>query len=220
MRPSFRSAVRSTVFMVAMLAWNAVPCLAQLSFTAPLEFPAGLNADAIATADFNHDGLVDVAVLNAGTGQVSVILGGGGLFQPPSTVSVGPLIAAVAVGDFNRDGDADLAVAMPDIMAVAIRLGNGDGTFLPPSFVPTGFHARGLAVGDFNEDHIDDVVAAGDASLLVIKGAMSGSFAALSTVLIPIPGFNIPAHSIRAADLNGDGHKDVVAGGVTGFIGL
>jgi hypothetical protein len=47
----------------AVRDWNRVPCLAQLSFTAPLEFPAGFNVDAIATADFNHDGRVDVAVL-------------------------------------------------------------------------------------------------------------------------------------------------------------
>jgi hypothetical protein len=64
-----------------------------------------------AGADFNHDGITDVATVDGSTGVVSVSLRNpDGSYQPPQTFAAGPSPGAIAVGDFNGDGWADLVV--------------------------------------------------------------------------------------------------------------
>jgi hypothetical protein len=66
-----------------------------------------------AVADFNHDGITDLAVANtySYTGQIGILLGNGdGSFQAVHSYASGGA-SAVAVGNFNGDGFPDLAVA-------------------------------------------------------------------------------------------------------------
>jgi hypothetical protein len=60
----------------------------------------------LAAADFNADGIVDLAVVNqTAPGTVSILLGqGDGTFQAAQRFTTGPLAIAVAVGDWNGDG--------------------------------------------------------------------------------------------------------------------
>ncbi|HEY2233503.1 MAG TPA: VCBS repeat-containing protein [Candidatus Angelobacter sp.] len=74
-------------------------------------YPVGLAADEILTADFNYDGNLDLAVANAGTNTVSILLGNGdGTFRPANDIVIGGHPKAIAAADFTRDGFADLAV--------------------------------------------------------------------------------------------------------------
>ena len=62
--------------------------------------------------DFTGDGRTDLAVANAGSDDVSVLLGNGdGTFQPQVTYAVGSGPDAIVAGDFTGDGRTDLAVA-------------------------------------------------------------------------------------------------------------
>ncbi|MFC5862027.1 FG-GAP repeat domain-containing protein [Acidicapsa dinghuensis] len=86
----------------------------------------------IATADFNHDGKLDLAVSDSHTGTVSILLGDGAgsfgvswSFRLPMPGSIYRLAAA----DFNHDGLVDLAVTNDDGDAYDVMLGNGNGTF-------------------------------------------------------------------------------------------
>ena len=66
----------------------------------------------MAVGDLNGDGRPDLAVANAGSGDVSVLLGNGdGSFQPQQRFAAGIGPASVALGDLNGDGRPDLAVA-------------------------------------------------------------------------------------------------------------
>ena len=81
------------------------------TFQPPSHYAAGSNPLSIATADFNNDGKLDLAVSTDYSG-VQVLLGNGdGTFQPAVRYNVPAYAASLAIADFNNDGKPDLAVA-------------------------------------------------------------------------------------------------------------
>src|SRR5258707_15039692 len=76
-------------------------------------FPAGNSPNDICVADFNGDGIPDLAFANHEAKSLTVLLGDGrGGFTPapgsPVAVLSYPHTHAVAAGDFNGDGKLDL----------------------------------------------------------------------------------------------------------------
>jgi len=100
------------------------------TFQMARDFDAGIGPVSIAVADFNGDGVQDLAVANAGgyvvpPGSVSVLLGNGdGTFQMARDFDAGTHPRAIVVGHFNRDGALDLAVANAGSNDVSVLLGN------------------------------------------------------------------------------------------------
>src|SRR5262249_53721626 len=185
------------------------------NFEPPLIFPVDRGSGSIAVADFDGDGLPDVAVGGgtAETGTVMVLFGrGDGTFQYGQSLLVGEAPTCLAVGDFNRDGAWDLAMAFgrgaPGIdNGVTVLLGNGDGTFQQPQEMSFGAIPSSIAVNDFNGDGVPDLAVANSASdsVSVLLGNGDGSFQPpmyFGTESFPI--------SIAAGDLNSDGRPDLV----------
>src|SRR5262249_22957826 len=87
-----------------------------------LQFIAtGRGSRGVAVADFNGDGVPDLAVANAFSATVSVLLNqGDGTFRPPANFSAGGNPNAVIVGDFNGDGIPDLATVNTTDNAVSV----------------------------------------------------------------------------------------------------
>src|SRR5262245_17442986 len=83
------------------------------SFTAVGPIPVGSPPQAVATADFNGDGKLDLAVASAVDRKVLVLLNNGlasFTLAGPFPVGASPP-TALTVADFNGDGRPDLAVA-------------------------------------------------------------------------------------------------------------
>jgi len=121
----------------------------------------------ILAADFNGDGVPDLAVATAYNTLVSVLLGlGDGHFLQLGSSAAGGSARSAAVADFNGDGVPDLAVVHGDIgIGVSVLLGRGDGYFplITPNFGAGGFPAS-VAVGDFNADGMPDLAVANSGS--------------------------------------------------------
>ena len=119
----------------------------------------------VVSADFNQDGIPDLAVVNlAVSGTISVFLGNGdGTFQSPVNYSVGVNPQMLAVADVNGDGALDLIVANECAdtscsgSSVSVLLGVGDGTFHTQTSFSTECFASFIAVGDFNRDGWPDL---------------------------------------------------------------
>jgi len=142
------------------------------TFQPPINYP-GMGT--VAIGDMNGDGKPDLVSSGVGTDAVSVMLGNGnGTFQPAIVNPAGPGVGGccvangVTVADFNGDGKLDVAV-LGLYNAIAVLLGNGDGTLQPSVeyVVGTGRNFL-LAVGDFNGDGKPDVAAGSGAAIGIL----------------------------------------------------
>lgn len=170
---------------------------------------------AIASGDFNNDGVVDLAVTsqydsNFNSGFVIIYLGkGDGTFKQASTINMTGYPVSTAVADYNRDGILDIASLQFIPGQISVSFGNGDGTFQKPAnyAVTAGFGSEyNLVAGDFNGDGIPDLVEsnAGDDNLGIFLNNGDGTFGSQIPVSTPNPEW------ITVADLNSDGKQDLL----------
>lgn len=76
------------------------------------DFAAGNGPTSVVGADFNADGLADIAVSDKTDNAVTVLLNGGSeLFTALPEIPVGTAPASIATADFNADGLPDAATA-------------------------------------------------------------------------------------------------------------
>jgi FG-GAP-like repeat len=172
---------------------------------------------AVANADLNGDGNVDLAVANGSSNDATILLGNGaGGFgaAPGSPLRLGGNPADIAAADLNGDGHADLALSVwQDNWRVAVLLGDGAGGFTPapgsPIAVGAGYGTARVALDDLNGDGKRDlIVAPSESRMLAIRfGDGTGRFGAAGTVAAG----NSPS-SLTVADLNRDGKVDLAVG--------
>ena len=164
----------------------------------------GQQPVAIAAADFDGDGVIDLVTANAGSNNVSVILSSA---INPVTLATGNHPDAIVAGDFNGDGKADFAVANQNDNDVMVFLGNGDGTFKPPVTASVGSSPIALVAGDLNGDLETDLVvldgASDQATILLSNG--DSTFRTFATYALG----SAPSAAVLA-DMNGDNKLDLV----------
>jgi len=183
------------------------------------EVATGFSGYSVSLADFNGDGVLDLATTTEiPDSRVWIMLGNGdGTFQTAKAYvgSNVAIVRGVAAGDLNKDGKIDLAVASSDSdgFAVNILLGNGDGTFGAPLAYAAGPFPTAVAVGDFNRDgNADLAVLSSDGGfakggVAVLLGNGDGSFQRYVSYSA-----GVNPNSIEIADFNGDAIPDIVVG--------
>lgn len=184
-------------------------------------FATGVGSESAVLGDFNHDGKVDVAVANAGSGDVSILLGDGtGGFTFGQVPKAGAEPMAIATADLNSDGFLDLIVLNRNSDTISVLNGgvggNGASFAAARSFTSgsSGSTPMGLALTDTNSDGKVDVVVANsrsnDASVLLGDG--HGNFARPRAFVSELEPQGIAATDVNGdrIDINGDGISDVL----------
>ncbi|HYH58408.1 MAG TPA: FG-GAP-like repeat-containing protein [Thermoleophilaceae bacterium] len=184
--------------------------------------PAGTQPGSPVIDDFDGNGKPDIALVNTGSDNVTILLGTGtGDFVSTAAGEdpIGPEPAGdrpyrLVAGDFNEDGKRDLAVGnyvsgdeTDPTNGVTLLLGDGTGDFAAPQFMSTT-PAQALVRGDFDEDGNQDLVAMSDSTANILLGSGTGTF----TEPAHSPTDNVGADEAVVADYNGDGHQDLVTG--------
>jgi uncharacterized protein (TIGR03437 family) len=192
------------------------------TFTASSGFAVS-NPISLAIADFNNDGIPDIACVTGSVqsgstfvGRVNILIGSGsGTFTSSASIDI-PSAPLMTAGDFDGDGNADLAVTGGRQGNGDIRIlwGKGDGTFSVAVLGKVQFieSQYSMATGDFNGDGIDDfaidLVSSSAPHLDVYTGNKGRNPGLVSTA-------NVTSQFLTPGDFNGDGSLDLAfAGGI------
>lgn len=177
----------------------------------PVEFDSGeANADAVATADVNGDGLFDLLVAHGnglGGGTLGVLLNDGqGSFMPSQKMLAGDAMAGtgratLGVADLNGDDKPDVVMGRVDSTAMHLLLNDGSGSFTYASSTDAIFNISSVAVADLDGDSWRDVV---------INRAMIRKNTGGPTPQFPLwTYYSANDGAIAIADLNGDNKPDL-----------
>jgi hypothetical protein len=196
------------------------------SFVAAGTYPAGDGPLDIAAADFDEDGVLDLAIVNSipfvTAHAVALLRGNGdGSFDPPvlHTVGFGP--ATLVAADLDADGALDVATANLGDNSVSVLRGDGTGGFLPHVDYPAGFGPRSIDAADLDLDGTLDLALtivgaqAGGGLLGVLRGLGGASFG-------PPEQYQAGSLSLGviAEDVDDDGWPDLVAPANSGRVGV
>lgn len=173
----------------------------------------------VIAGDFNKDSKPDLViglVIDAGTigPEFEVLLGDGsggfsGSIVPPGVQAfLDPIITGwIAVGDINNDGFPDVVTTITGCCGQTYLNNSGTSFGQGLVFAPED-QALVVGLGDMDQDGCLDAVELGDLGFVTIaKGTCDGQF----TQGNPVAASGDLDPAIVVADINGDGHLDVVA---------
>jgi len=179
--------------------------------------PTGGVPVALAVADFNRDGIPDVATANpVDYDDLSIFLGaGGGLFTAERKVPTEDRPHDLVPADYDHDGNMDLAVACDG--GLLLFTGDGHGSFRAGPEVLSGDRAVSVATADLNGDGLPDFVVGNyyGGRITVILNGGDGTFRPAATVASIGDVF-----SVVLADMNGDSRPDLIASSYSGSSAL
>lgn len=150
--------------------------------------------------------------------------------EPPVTferreIRVGGTPYALVAVDVTGDARLDLVVADQTGGRLVVLAGDGAGGFADEGEVAAGPSPGGVAAADFDEDGNVDLAVANHETdhLTMLRGLGGGSFDTEAWSPLTL-GVSPHVHVVVSADLNEDGHADLVvdhrdAGGLRAFLG-
>jgi hypothetical protein len=146
-------------------------------FAAPVFFDAGGQSEwALAAADMNDDGLLDLVVGDQAGRSVLVLLGNGdGSFTRTSTTDVGGGVWMVATGDVDGDGREDVVSANGRSNNAAVLLGDGAGNLRRSQLLDVTPFVLSADLGDLDGDgRLEWLLASYDGTVTLLRNSAGG----------------------------------------------
>jgi len=183
-------------------------------FATPIpSLDVGTDNDAIVAADFDADGIPDVATISTDEAALYVHRNdGAGVFRLVQTLETPTNPIRIVALDLNQDGREDLAVLTRAFMdsSLATFLTQPDGTLVADQTLSIDNGPADLTVGDIDADGFDDIAIANERAdtLNLLFGTGAGL---QSAEVIALPVDSAPS-AVAMADFNSDGAVDLVFG--------
>jgi FG-GAP-like repeat len=187
-------------------------------------------AGPVAVGDFNHDGILDLAVGQTSSdglsGSILFYRGlGDGTFAAPVTTLSSLPVQSLLAADFNGDGKLDVLIGTKDgdfgPAEGIVFLGNGAGHFQEQTPFGGGDFGGPIGIADLNGDGILDVLFEGEVqgsgTVQVFLGHGDGTFTQKTALNL-----NTTGSTAAIGDFNGDGKLDLAvpeSGQVDIFLG-
>ena len=196
--------LRVRSFLAACILMTALAGSAFGSHTAG-DFPLPSQ---IASADFNRDGNLDLAVNLTGFDNVAILNGDGkGNFVLKEHIESDTLPKGLAVGDLNHDGNIDIVSTCKWGYNIRVYLGDGLGGFIQVNELKGDGEPTRVVLADINNDGNLDIVANApdEGKILIYLGLGSGGFSNTPLEIEDLDNSN----GLLVADLNHDGKLDL-----------
>ena len=168
---------------------------------------------AVAAADVNGDGKVDLISVNAYDGTLTVLTNNGhGGFGLNATLYVGTWPDSVTAADVNGDGKPDLICANSNDGTLTVLTNNGTGVFGFNATLTVGSSPACVIAADLRGSGKPDLISANGSAgtLTVLTNNGHGLFGFKATLNVGLSTNSSP-ENVFAVDVNGDGKLDLVS---------
>lgn len=177
-------------------------------YQSPIVYVTPQRPAGIAVADFNGDGLNDLALTTDNPDKI-IIMYNNAAAEFPTTVNVaiplGSGADSIVAGDFNADGRVDFAAVMKNLNLMRVYYNAGNGAFTAGPSATVGSNARTLQSVDLTGGgQLSFATANRDANSVSLIKWNAGAL-----VVTSIPAAEEP-RSVSFGDFNGDGKPDMV----------
>ncbi len=218
--------------IVLSLPTGVLAILKNTSVIGTISFASAVNATAgavplgIAVADYDGDGLADLATVNSGftgsayTGSTASVFRNTSTyntisFATATTITTGSGPIDICTGDIDGDGKMDLVTSnFNDATFSAFRNTSSTGTisFTSGATFSAGVGVVGVNVADMTGDGRTDIVMSNAVtnSISVLRNTTTGTTFSFAPKVDRAAG-SAPS-TVTLGDLDGDGYTDVVAG--------
>jgi len=176
-------------------------------FGPPTFFEGGAAGEwALAAADMNEDGILDLVIGARSAGQVLVNTGNGdGTFSFASSQLADGAVWMLVCGDVDGNGTEDVAVVNSTSNRAAILRGNGAGQLLPPERYATDPFCLATDLGDLDGDgDLDWIISSFSGDWWLYRNDGGGTFGFLREFDAPLA-----ASCCLLPDIDNDGDLDL-----------